>query len=110
MQGLLHATRAIFAGWWSENNEYSDKLIYGVTVSSIREANAHGCRSLALPMFGGRGGVQDERRARVFARVLRDLLGLKGSMEFPLERLVFSDTTSGRLEVVEDVLDRELYR
>lgn len=108
VSGLAHVKRVILAGWWSEENEYTDQLIYGVMVSSIREANVHGCSSLGISMFGARGGVSDDRRARVFARALLELHRIRGSAEFPLKRLVFSDISAGRLDVVEEVVDREL--
>jgi O-acetyl-ADP-ribose deacetylase (regulator of RNase III) len=108
VSGLPHAERAILAAWWSEENEYTDQLIYGVMVSAIREANAHRCASLGVSMFGARGGVSDDRRARVFARALVELHRVRGSARFPLKRLVFCDTSAGRLDVLEEVLDREV--
>jgi O-acetyl-ADP-ribose deacetylase (regulator of RNase III) len=106
---LPHARRVILAAWWNENNVFDKRLLYGVATRSIREANAQSCRSLALPMFGARGGVDDDVRARVFCRALQDLHGVRDSIDFPVRRLLFYDKAAERVEIIDQHFTRELY-
>ena len=106
---LPHARRVVLAAWWNENNVFDKRLLYGVATSSIREANAQGCRSLALPMFGARGGVGDELRARVFCRVLRDLHQVRDSIDFPVRQILFCDQAAERVELIDRHFTQELY-
>ncbi len=106
---LLHARRVVLAAWWDENNVFDKRLLYGVATSSIREANAQGCRSLALPMFGARGGVEDDVRARVFCRALQDLHEVRDSRDFPVRQLLFCDQAAERVEHIDRHFTQELY-
>lgn len=106
---LPHARRVVLAAWWNENNAFDRRLIYGVTSSSIREANAQGCRSLALPMFGARAKVDHAFRAQVFCRVLRDLHQVRDSIAFPVRQLLFCDKAAERVEIIDEHFTRRLY-
>ena len=102
--------RVIVVAWWNKNTAYHDQHIYKCYASALREAFKHGASSLALPILGGGGGVEPQRRARVICTLLRQFDQLKRSGSFPVRRLCFADLARRPLDAIESELDQNLYR
>lgn len=105
----LPCKQIVLVAWWNEDTDYDRNHLYRCYAAALREAFAHRATSLALPILGGRGGVQPQHRAAVICDLLRQFNGLKPSGSFPVTRLIFADTAHEPLKAIENELDRRLY-
>lgn len=94
--------RVIFVVWWTFDNEYTENLVFKCITNSIREADRHGLKSLAFPLFGRGHRLSFRTIAGGIAKSINQLQAI--AKPFSVERVVFASTKDSEIEALRETM------
>jgi O-acetyl-ADP-ribose deacetylase (regulator of RNase III) len=98
--------RLIFVVWWAGDNEYTENHVFMVHAAALREADAHGLRSIAFPLMGRGHRLPFSTIAGGITRAIKQLHGLR--KRFSLESISFVSLQRDDLDALSNLITEQL--